>query len=459
MVGNLLRPEIHELIAKGNYGELRDIFREWPPADLAELITDLPEEERVLMFRILPHDIATAAFEYFDIETQQNLLRAMGHEETVKLINGMSPDDRTALLEELPSSAVTQLLRLLTPEERAVAQQLLGYPQESVGRLMTPDFIAVQDDWTVKEVLDFVREHGQDSETLNVIYVVDDRGKLIDDVRIREFLLRPLDRKVRDIRDETFVALRATSDQEEAVNMFRKYDRNTLPVVDSHGTLVGIVTIDDVLDVAEEEATEDIQKLGGMEAFEEPYMVLSLPRVVQKRVGWLTLLFFGQLFTASAMGLFEAEIEKAAVLAIFVPLIISSGGNCGSQAATLMVRSLALGELRLGDWWRVIGRELATGICLGLVLGALGFLCIGIWESFGSAYGQNWLFLALTIGLSLLGIVLWGTLCGALLPFLLKRLNFDPAAASAPLVATFVDVTGLLIYFGIAVVLLRGTLL
>src|SRR5437773_10624945 len=335
MVGKILIPEIKSLIESRDFNALREIFCEWPPADLAEIIPDLPENDQVIIFRVLPAALAADVFEYLDVEAQQQLLRAMAHEQVVAILNEMSPDDRTALLEEMPSAAARQLLRLLTPDERRTAQSLLGYPEGSVGRLMTPDFIAVHEDWIVKDVLDYVREHGRDSETLNVIYVVDERGKLIDDLRIRAFLLTPLSTKVSDIRDRTFVALKVNDSQEEALNAFRKYDRVALPVVDSNNVLVGIVTSDDMLDVAEEQATEDIQKLGGMEALDESYTTIPLMRMVKKRATWLIILFLGEMLTATAMQGYNSEIEKAAILAMFLPLIISSGGNSGSQATTL----------------------------------------------------------------------------------------------------------------------------
>src|SRR5437870_9433585 len=327
MVGKPVAPAIKSMIDTRNFGALRELFSDWPPADVAEVILDLPQDEQVIIFRVLPAALAADVFEYIGIEEQQNLLRAMAHEQVVAILNEMSPDDRTALLEELPSEAARKLIKLLTPEERRVAQSLLGYPEGTVGRLMTPDFIAVHEDWTVQQVLDFVREYGRDSETLNVIYVVDERGKLIDDVRMREFLLRPLTAKVSEIRDQTFAALKVNDMQEEALNVFRKYDRVALPVVDSSGVLVGIVTSDDMLDVAEEEATEDIQKIGGMEALDEPYMRISLWKMVRKRAGWLVILFLGEMLTATAMQGYNGEIEKAAILAMFLPLIISSGGN------------------------------------------------------------------------------------------------------------------------------------
>src|SRR3954454_24279480 len=386
MVGKLLEPEIRSLIEARNFAALREVFREWPPADVAEVILDLPEDEQVIIFRVLPHDLAADVFEYLDFEGQEQLLRAMAHEQVVGILNEMAPDDRTALLEELPSAAARQLIRLLTPEERRIATALLGYPEDSVGRLMTPDFIAVHEDWTVQQVLDYVREHGRDSETLNFVYVVDERGKLIDDVRMREFLLRPLTAKVSDIRDQTFGALNVTDSQQDALNVFRKYDRAALPVVDSNGVVVGIVTADDMLDVAEEEATEDIQKFGGMEALDEPYMRIPLWRMVRKRAGWLIILFLGEMLTATAMASYQEELAKALVLALFLPLIISSGGNSGSQASTLMIRAMALGEVTLRDWWKVMSKELQAGMLLGGILGIIGTIRVAGWAWLDKQY-------------------------------------------------------------------------
>ncbi|MFL6585203.1 MAG: magnesium transporter [Chthoniobacterales bacterium] len=465
MVGRLLQPEIKSMIDARDFAGLRELFREWPPADVAEVIVDMEEQERVIIFRVLPHDLAADVFEYLDVDAQQELLKAMAHEQVVGILNEMSPDDRTALLEEMPSAAARQLIRSLTPEERRIATALLGYPEGSVGRLMTPDFIAVHEDWAVKEVLDYVRENGQDSETLNVIYVVDERGKLIDDLRIREFLLRPLNAKVSDIRDQMFVALNVNDSQEEALNVFRKYDRTALPVVDSTGVLVGIVTTDDMLDVAEEEATEDIQKFGGLEALDEPYMRIPLWKMVRKRAGWLVILFLGEMLTATAMSSYQDEIAKAVVLALFLPLIISSGGNSGSQASTLIIRAMALGEVTLRDWWRVMSRELQAGLSLGLILGGIGALRVAVWSIIGEKYlhreiyGSHWPLVAFTVGVSLIGVVLWGSLSGSMLPFILRRVGADPATSSAPFVATLVDVTGLIIYFSIALVIMRGAML
>ena len=451
--------ELTAVLRSHDYARLRDLLRNRHAGDVATLLTELSLEDQVVVFRVLPRKDAASVFEYLSHDAQAALLKAMAKEDVAELLNNMAPDDRTLFLEELPAEATRQLLALLTPAERTVALTLLGYPEKTVGRLMTPHYVAVHEQWTVREVLDYVRAHGEDSETLNVIYVVDEQGVLIDDVRIREFLLAPLEHRVADLMDRRFVALKATDDQEAAVAVFRQYDRSALPVTDTAGGLIGIVTIDDVLDVAEAKATSEIQRIGGSEALDEPYVSIAFGRMIQKRAGWLTALFLGEMLTATAMGAFEAEISKAVVLALFVPLIISSGGNSGSQAATLVIRALALGEVSINDWWRVMRREVLAGLSLGAILGTVGFLRISVWSAFSDIYGPHWLLVAITVAVSLVGVVLWGTLSGSLLPFLLKRLGFDPAASSAPFVATLVDVTGLVIYFSVALIVLRGTLL
>ena len=451
--------ELASVLKARDFGRLREMLRNRPASDLAAVLSELALEDRVLLFRILPRKAAAATFGYLSVDAQNALMKAMGSEEVAALLNAMAPDDRTTFLEELPAEVTRQLLTLLTPDERAVAVKLLGYPEGSIGRRMTPDYVAVREEWTVAQVLDYVRTHGQDSETLNVLYVVDDNGQLIDDIRIREVLLTSPTNLVRSLMDRRFVALKATDDQEMAVGVFRAEDRSAIPVTDSAGMLIGIVTVDDVLDVAEAEATEDIQRVGGMEALDEPYMQIRFARMIQKRAGWLTALFLGEMLTATAMGFFQREIERAVVLALFVPLIISSGGNSGSQASTLVIRALALGEVGLADWWRVIRREFSAGLVLGGILGSIGFLRITVWSAFSTLYGAHWLLVALTVGIALVGVVLWGTVVGSLLPFLLRRLGFDPAASSAPFVATLVDVTGLVIYFSVGVIVLRGTLL
>jgi magnesium transporter len=451
--------ELAAVVQQRDFGRLRDMVRNRPASDVAAALTGLSTEDQVVAFRVLPRKVAAETFEYLSLDAQQSLVKAMAQEDVASILNNMAPDDRTTFLEELPATVTQQLLTLLTPEERATAVTLLGYPEGSIGRLMTPDYIAVREQWTIQQVLDYVREHGQDSETLDVIYVVDDRGVLIDDIRIREFLLTSPGNRVADLMDRRFVALSAADDQASAVAIFRQEDRLALPVTDSTGVLIGIITIDDVLDVAEREATADLQRVGGSEALDEPYMKIAFSRMIQKRAGWLTALFLGEMLTATAMGAFQREIERAVVLALFIPLIISSGGNSGSQASTLVIRAIALGEVTLGEWWKVARREIAAGLALGGILGSIGFLRITIWSAFSPIYGEHWLLVAVTVAFALVGVVLWGTLVGSLLPFLLRRLGFDPATSSAPFVATLVDVTGLIIYFSVGLLVLHGTLL
>ena len=453
------RPDLASLIRGGNLAALQDLLLHLLPRDAADAITSLPQADQVTAFEILPNKSAATVFEYMSPAAQYALSTAMGPNDVAAMLNYMSPDDRTLFLSALPTQETQELLSLLTPEESAEAAALLAYAPGRIGRLMTPHYIAVHETWTVRQVLDYVREHGWNSETLNVIYVVDDKGVLIDDMLIREFLLVSVDRRVSDLRDSHFVALHATDQQEAALEVFRREDRTALPVIDAAGVLVGIVTIDDVLDVAADTATREMQRFGGSEALDEPYMSMSLGGMIRKRAGWLVVLFLGEMLTATAMGFFEKEIEKAVVLALFVPLIISSGGNSGSQASTLVIRALALGEVTLRDFWRVIRREVLSGLALGAILGSIGFLRISIWSTFSTIYGVHWLLVAVTVSLALVGVVLWGTLVGCGLPFILRRLGFDPATSSAPFVATLVDVTGLIIYFSVGIVVLRGTLL
>lgn len=454
-----LSPEIEDALRRREFSSLRDALAGWDPKDIADLIREVGVEDQAVIFRILPREVAADAFEYLTPEMQEGLIKGLAREEVAAILNEMAPDERTRLLEEMPATATKQLLALLTPEERNVAVRLLGYPEDSIGRLMTPDYLAVRADWTVQRVLDHIRAHGRDSETLNVIYVVDERGRLVDDLRIRQLLLAAPEARIADISDGKFASLRASDDQESAIAVFRAYDRVALPVTDSDGVLLGIVTVDDVLDVAAEEATEDIQKIGGSEALDEPYMATTLGSLVKKRAKWLVVLFVGEMLTASAMGWFEEEIARAVVLALFVPLIISSGGNSGSQAATLVIRAMALGEVTLRDWWRVIRREFQCGLLLGTILGAIGLLRVAAWQGVFDLYGPHWVLVGLTVAAALVGVVLWGTLVGSMLPFVLRSAGFDPAVSSAPFVATLVDVTGLVIYFTVALLLLRGTLL
>ena len=451
--------DLEALIEARDFTSLREEIKNWPAGDLADLMEPLPAEKEAVLFRLLPREQAAQIFSYLPIERQEELLKALAHEEVINILNAMSDDDRTDLLDELPANVTRKLLNSLSPEERKVASQLLGYGENTVGRLMTPHFVRLKPHWTIAHALDHIRRYGMDSETMSLVYVIDEHSKLIDDLRIRQLLLASPESHISDLMDSRFISLKATDDREAAVQIFKDADRNALPVTDSEGVLIGIVTADDILDVAEEEATEDIQKIGGSEALDEPYMEIAIPSMVKKRATWLVVLFLSEMLTATAMGRFEDEIAKAVVLSVFVPLVISSGGNSGSQASTLIIRAMALGEVTLKDWWRVMRREILSGLSLGAILGSIGFIRITAWALLFHAYGEHWFLLALTVGIALVGIVLWGSLSGSMLPFLLRRVGLDPAASSAPFVATLVDVSGLVIYFTVAAIILRGTLL
>ena len=462
MIGALLLPELKELIRQRDFGQLREILSEFQASDLAELLDDLEPADTAVLLRILPKELAAEVFEHIPLSGQEELLRALGDTDVAKIINELAADDRTALLEELPANVTQKLLGLLSPKERKIALELLGYPKGSVGRRMTPYYVAIENRWTVGEVLTHLRTVGKDHErpTLNQLYVVDGAGRLLDWLRLQSVVTTDPTTPVAGLLEGSNLSLRATDDQETAVSAFQKYDVTVLPVVDTKNVLLGVVTVDDVLDVAEKETTEDIQKLGGMEALNAPYLAIGLLSMVKKRAGWLAVLFMGEMLTATAMGYFEGEIEKAVVLSIFLPLIISSGGNSGSQATSLIIRSLAVGDVGLRDWWRVLRRELVAGTLLGCALAALGFSRIWIWQLIGlKDYGEHHGLIAFTVGFSLIGVILFGSLAGAMLPFVLRAVRFDPAVASAPLVATLVDVTGLVIYFTIASQVLRSTIL
>lgn len=458
MENEALLEKFSTLKKEKNYRELSVYLDDQLITDIAELIHDDPENAGIIINQ-LSITRAAAAFRILDFPLQEDVIRVLPPAKIAELMNELPADDRTAFLEELPSEAVKELIKLLDPEERRITLSLLGYQENSVGRIMTPDYIAVREEWTVKEVLDYIREHGKDSETIDVIYVIDERGHLLDDFRIREFLLVATDTVVHTLMDDRFVSLHANDNQEEAIQVFRMENRVALPVVDDHGILLGIVTIDDMLWIANEEHTEDIQKIGGTEALDEPYLDMPLLKLVKKRVGWLVVLFIGEMLTATAMGFFEDEIAKAVVLALFVPLIISSGGNSGSQASTLIIQAMALGEISINDWWRVMRREIVSGLLLGSVLGCIGFIRILLWNSLFHTYGEHTVLIGTTVGFSLVGVVLWGTLSGSMLPIILKKAGADPATSSAPFVATLVDVTGLLIYFSVAYTLMKGILL
>ncbi|MDR3268423.1 MAG: magnesium transporter [Tannerella sp.] len=457
-----IKNQFHVLVNNKDWKILKQELNTLEPLHIAEIIEILDKDDAVVLFRLLPRVLAKETFQYLSHEQQEDVIEglATNRNQIASLLNDLDPDDRTAFFEELPGKVSQRLVQMLSKEEREIATRLLGYPEDSIGRLMTPEFVAIKPYYTVEQALTHIRKFGHDSETLNVIYVVDDQWKLIDDIRIKELILASPAQVISETTDNRFVALNAYDDQEIAVKVFQDQDRVALPVVDTDGTLLGIVTIDDVMDVAEEENTEDFQKFGGTEGLDVSYTKTSLLELVKKRAGWLTVLFLSEMLTASAMGFFDNQISKAVVLALFVPLIISSGGNSGSQAASLIIRSLALDELKLRSWWYVMKKEILSGLLLGSILGIIGFSRIMIWQQAGFYdYGEFWVWIGLSVSISLVFIVLWGTLSGSMIPLILKRVGLDPATASAPFVATLVDVTGLIIYFTIATLFLNGKLL
>ncbi len=456
--------QFEQLISKEDKLEIRDFLDDQKISDVADLINEYPEYEAQIIANMAIHR-AASVFKILDIAQRKDIVKELPSSKTAELLNELPADDRTDFLEELPKAAIRDLIKLLDPEERKITLSLLGYPEDSVGRLMTPDYVYVYLYNTVNDVFDTIRKHAKNSETIDVIYVIDANGQLIDDIRIRDVILASPEKRIDEIIDGRVVSLNVNFDQEHASQVFKMNNRVALPVVDDNNILLGIVTIDDMLWVANEEFSEDMQKMGGTEALNEPYLDIPFFKLIQKRAGWLIVLFLSEMLTATAMAYFSDELSKALVLSIFVPLIMSSGGNSGSQASTLIIQAMAVGEVAIADWWRVMRREILSGFVLGSILGLIGFMRIIIWHQlmahgiFQDLYGPHWILIAFTISVSLIGVVLWGSLTGSMLPIILKKLGADPAASSAPFVATLVDVTGLIIYFSVALVFLSGTIL
>ena len=454
-----LQEQFEAIIKTEDKLQIREFLDDQNISDVAELVEEFPEFESSIIANMSVHR-AASVFKILELGAKKRIIKELPPNTTATLLNDLPADDRTDFLEELPSGVVRELIKLLDPEERKITLSLLGYPENSIGRLMTPDYVYVYPWNTIEEVFATIRKYGKDSETINVIYVINDKGELLDDIRIRDFILNPPDKKVSELMDERFISLHAEDDQETASEVFKMNNRVALPVVSKSNKLLGIVTIDDILWVAEEEFSEDMQKMGGTAALNEPYLEINIFRLFKKRIVWLVVLFLGEMLTATAMQYFQDEIAKAVVLAMFVPLIISSGGNSGSQASTLIIQAMAVGEITIADWWRVMKRELISGFLLGIVLGIIGFLRIMVWHSFAPhLYGEHWMLIGITVSFALVGVVLWGSLAGSMLPLILKKLGADPAVSSAPFVATLVDVTGLVIYFSVAFAILSGSLL
>jgi len=454
-----LQQQFEEVISTDDKYAIQEFLNAQNISDVAVLVKENEEYSASIIAHLSIHR-AASVFKILDLAEQKSIIKNLNAFKSAELLNELPADDRVSFLEELPNNVVRDLIKTLEPEERKVTLELLGYPENSVGRLMNPDYVYVYEYNTVREVLETIRRFGTNSETIDVIYVINKNGELLDDIRIRDFILAQPDVKVNELMDGRFIALNVTDDQEAASQTFKMNNRVALPVTDDHNVLLGIITIDDILWIASEEFSEDIQKIGGTEALEEPYLDISIPRLLRKRGIWLILLFLGEMLTATVMQYFQQEIETATVLALFIPLIMSSGGNSGSQASTLIIQAMALGELTIRDWWKVMKRELISGLILGLILGSIGFFRIMIWQQYHLFdYGEYWDLVALTVFITLTGIVLWGSLMGSMLPLLLKKLKLDPAASSAPFVATLVDITGITIYFSVAYFLLKGILL
>lgn len=430
------------------------------PADIADKLSSMDKTDRNLAFMMLPGQLKANVYTYFELSIQTEIAKSLGDEGLAEVLNHMAPDDRTQLFDNFPDKIIKYCINLLNPEEKNTALNLIGYDKDSMARIMTPLYIQAKQEWTVARTFAHIRKYGKKAETLTYIYIIDDEGKLIDELKIGQLLMADENVLIKDLLDFNFIAIKTTTPIEDGVEIFEKYDRSSLPIITDNGTLVGIVTFDDVLDKIQERDTEDIHKFGGVEGLDYSYTQTPWWQLVRKRAGWLVILFFGEMLTASAMGYYDGEIQKAVVLALFIPLIISSGGNSGSQAASLIIRAMALRELKLKDWFYVMRKELISGLLLGSILGIIGFFRILIWQKAGFYdYGIFWLSVAAAVAVSLIFIVLWGTLSGSLIPFILRKVGLDPAAASAPFVATLVDVTGLIIYFSVAAFFLQGKLL
>jgi len=455
--------EISKKLLKGDFTSLLNFGngnKNVHPTEIAKMLDTVPVDTALKAFRSLPTSTQTKVFPYLDIILQKPIIKAITKNRAAFILNQLSSDDRIAFYSSLKEIERSGFLELLNEKNKDAVHHILGYPDNSVARLINTEFATISTELTIAEASEHLRKNHQDTETANVIYVVDKNGKLIDDIPVRRFVLNEPEKKVADILDGFYVSLKMTDTKEDAVAKFKEYDRVVLPVTSADNILLGVLTVDDVLDVAEQRDTKEIQNFGGVEGLDFPYVKTAFFSLIRKRATWLIVLFVGEMLTATAMGYFDAEISKAVVLALFVPLIISSGGNSGSQAATLIIRAMALKELTIKDWWFVMRREILSGLTLGFILGSIGFIRISVWQNLHLYnYGDHWLLLADTVFLSLIGIVMWGTLSGSMIPIVLKKINLDPATSSAPLVATLVDVTGLVIYFTIAAIILKGTIL
>jgi magnesium transporter len=447
MLKDILLPEITELISNHQWSSLRDGLSSWHPSEVAELLLSIKKEERVLVYRALPRDFAADVFAEYDYEQREHLLNDLTDRETKNLLADLSPDDRTDLLAELPAKVTKTMLNFLSPEDLKEARTLLGYPEESVGRLMTPDFVNLQEDWTVAKALNHIRKFGKDSETIYRLYVLDSNGKLIDDILLKNLILADETRKISDLMDYNVISISAFEDQEEAVKFMDKYDISALPVVDSSGVLVGIVTFDDILDISTEEATEDIHMLAGVNPVDSSYLSASSFKLISKRFPWLLILVLVNFVSAEVIELFKDINLKVIALASFIPLLIGTAGNSGTQSSTLIIRSLAVGEVEVKDWFRIMKKEIVIGLILGSIFAIISY-------AIGFLMDNSTYDVPLVISTSMLFLIIWANLIGSILPLLIAKVNLDPAVISSPLIATLIDVTGIVIYYNVAILLL-----
>jgi magnesium transporter len=440
MLKELLKPDILELVQARDWNALRDVLSDWPAPEVADLLLHLRKAERVLLFRVLPRPLAADVFAQLDFDRQDELIRDLSDDEARQLLGELEPDERTQLLGELPGQATQRLLNLLDPDRLKQSRWLLGYPDGSVGRLMTPDYVAVHPEETIEQALNHIRAHGSDSETVNFVFVVDDEWHLLDAIELRRFILAPPAQTVADIMGHRALSIPATAPRGEAVRLIRRYDLVALPVVDSGGVLIGIVTVDDVLDIAEQQATQDFHRVGSVEPIRMSVRDATIPLLYQRRVGWLLALVFMNIFSGAGLAFFQETITAAVALLFFLPLLIGSGGNAGSQSATLMVRALATGDVKKADWLRLLGKEVGVALLLGLTLAA-GAATVSFFRARE---------VMVVVAMAMVCIVLVGSIIGMSLPFLLTRMKLDPATASAPLITSLSDVAGVVIYFSIA---------
>ncbi len=453
-----LQQKFDEVITSENKLQIQNFLNHQNISDVADLIYNNEDYENQIISHLSIHR-AVSVFKILELPTQKKIIQDLPAFKTAELLNELPPDDRTSFLSELPGGVVRELIKTLNPDERKITLSLLGYPENSVGRLMTPDYVYVYEHDSMEDVFNTIRRYAKSSETIDVLYVLNDKGELLDDIRIKDFIMAAPEKKVSDLMDGRFISLHAEDDQEVASEVFKMNNRVALPVVGMGNKLLGIVTIDDVLWVAEEEYSEDIQKIGGTQALDEPYLDVPLLKLYKKRIIWLLILFAGETLTIAAMSGFQETLEQLLVLSTFIPLIISSGGNSGSQAATLIIQALALGEIKIADWWFIAKREIVSGILMGVTLGIMGFFIVFGGYHLFDLFGVHYIRIGFAIGIAVVGVVLWGTIMGSMLPLLLKKLGADPATSSTPFIATLVDVTGLLIYFSVAYLFLKGIML